>query len=234
MQGGHPSPPLSPGPAERALACLLDQPDEPDWIIAKLAGCRPSTVRRARAQLEALGHIPAREPELSEDAYRPPSPSRRAEAELMADPARSNFMIAGLAGCHRDTVIKMRRQLEARGEIPAIGAWDRKREPGSGRTGLRVKRTGATGAGPARAPELPPMPAELSQGLCATGRYDPALWHPRRGGDHGGQAIAICRRCPALAGCREWSLQLPPGDWAIYGAMTASERYRLRRAARLP
>jgi hypothetical protein len=73
----------------------------------------------------------------------------------------------------------------------------------------------------------------MARGLCVTGGHDPDLWHPGRGGDdHGGQAILICKRCPALADCASWSLHLPSTErYAIYGGMTAAERSRRRKAA---
>ena len=50
----HPSPPRSPGPADRARIALLDYWDEPDAYVGKLAGCSATTARRARIELEHL------------------------------------------------------------------------------------------------------------------------------------------------------------------------------------
>lgn len=124
----QPSPPRSPGPADRARIALLDHHGEPDWIVAKLADATPAIVQRARQELQAAGHIPAQDPGLSPDAYssRPPA-GQRAERELMRDPARSNLILADMADCHVTTILKVRRQLEALGAIPVLGAWDRRR-----------------------------------------------------------------------------------------------------------
>lgn len=55
--------------------------------------------------------------------------------------------------------------------------------------------------------------------------------------DHRGQALRereekakrVCRGCPVLVTCREHALQLP-GRFGVWGAMTARERSRARRA----
>lgn len=228
----HPSPPLSAGPADRARIALLDHHAEPDRIVAKLADASPAIVQRARAELQAAGHIPARDPELSPDAYSagPLSASQRAGAELLADPARSNLIISDLASCHVTTVLKVRRQLEASGAIPAVDRWERRRRPGSGKGSQRQQRTGPAESDLDRHITLtPPQPPSMRSGLCVTGGHPPDLWHPGRGGgDRGQQAIAICRRCPALDDCAAWSLNLTSKDRAIYGGMTASERHRKR------
>ncbi len=39
----------------------------------------------------------------------------------------------------------------------------------------------------------------------------------------------MCKCCPVLAACREWSLSLPVTDTSVYGGMTANERARARR-----
>ena len=233
MDAGHPSPSLSPGPADRALTVLLDHHAEPDRIVAKLADVTPGTVQRVRASLQAAGHIPARDPELSPDAYRPATASQRAEAELLADPARSNLIISDLASVHVTTVLKARRALEAAGAIPVLDRWERRRRPGSGKGGQYMPQTGADDGDLDRYTELPPQPASLARGLCATGVYPADWWHPGRGGsDRGQRAIAICRRCPALDDCASWALSLPRGtDYAVYGAMTAAERHKRQRAA---
>jgi hypothetical protein len=73
------SPSLSPSPADRARYWLVDEWDQADATIAKLADCGLAIARAARAQLEAAGIIPAR----ADDAYRPPDLPRM-PAELRA------------------------------------------------------------------------------------------------------------------------------------------------------
>ncbi len=150
-----------------------------------------------------------------------PGPADRARFELLTDPWRSNRIIAGLAGCHVDTVHRARRELEERGVIDQVGAWERRR-----RTDPHAHQDHD-----AQRIELPPMPASMQTGLCASGKYDPDTWHPGRY-DHATrqQALALCRQCPALCSCREWSMQLATSDkYAIYGGMTANQRARAQR-----
>lgn len=155
-----------------------------------------------------------------------PGPADRARFELLTDPWRSNRIIADLAGCHVDTVHRARRELEERGDIPAVGGWDRKRrgQPGSWQDhdSSRI--------------ELPSQPASMARGLCTTGEHDPDIWHPGRYDNATrAKALAICQRCPALADCREWSMQLAASDkYAIYGGMTANQRARAQRAQPTP
>jgi hypothetical protein len=42
-------------------------------------------------------------------------------------------------------------------------------------------------------------------------------------------ARALCRTCPILAPCREWSACLPLNDSPVYGGLTGPERRALRR-----
>ena len=229
---GHPSPSLAPGPADRARWFLIDQWELPDSALVKLADATPAIVRAVRRELEAAGAIPARDPGLSDDAWtpRPPAAGERAQAELLADPARSNLIIADLADCHAETVIKARRELERLGAIPVVGRWQRRRRPGSGRGDQYAARTGRTDGGLERFTELPPQPASMAQGLCVS-HADPDLWNSGLIPARRKQAIAICLTpCPALADCREWSLCLPTTEkFAVYGGLSSVARIRLRK-----
>jgi hypothetical protein len=227
------SPPLSPSPGDRARYWLAQEWDQPDMVVAKLADVSKTTVLRARKQLEARGEIPVRDPGLSDDAAdwsrEPPrevshaasqhalSPAQRARWELELDPRASNSRIAERARCGRTTVLEARRYLEDTGLIIMFRAADRERRG-------RLDRPDWWGT-------LTPQPASMASGLCVVAGHDPDLWHPGRGGDdRGGRAIAICQGCPALADCREWSLQLPTTEkHAIYGGLTSTQRVRLRR-----
>lgn len=158
-----------------------------------------------------------------------PSPADRARFELLADPWRSNMIIADCAACHVDTVHRARRELEAAGAIDTVGAWDRKRRPGSGR-GDQYRPAGHQDHDAQRI-ELPRQPASMAADLCVTGGHDPELWHPGRYDNATRtRALAICGRCPALADCRAWALALPASDkYAIYGGMTANQRAQAQR-----
>jgi hypothetical protein len=237
----HPSPPLGPSPGDRARIALLlsdDAYDQPDWVLAKHAECSTTTVRRARLELERLGVIGHREPDLSEDAWRPGrtwhdgagrtpqlTPHQRACLKLEADPRASDQRLAERAACARTVVREARRELEALGAIPAVGSGERDR-----RTDPHAHQDHDASRKP-----LPPQPASMARGLCASGSYDPPnWWHPGRY-DHATRqrALSICHQCPALADCRAWSLQLPASDkYAIYGGMTANQRARIQRASR--
>ena len=144
-----------------------------------------------------------------------PSPGERAQYELLVDPHRSDLMIAGIARCHKETVVKARRYLEQLGEIEPVGAWDRRR------ASKHVK--------PEWWAQLPPRPRSMDSGLCVA-HPDPDLWNSGLIPAKRRQAIEICQRCPALAECREWSMCLPSTEkFAVYGGLSASGRTRLRR-----
>jgi hypothetical protein len=141
-----------------------------------------------------------------------PSPADRARYGLLDDPARSDREIALAVRCRPSTVANVRHRLEALGAITV-------------RT-MPVAR-------PPRGPMLPPMPAVLAMGLCATGGYDPDLWTSARRSERE-LAVAICRAGAVRPVCCQWSLNLPPGDMAVYGGQTATWRAaeRRRRAGR--
>jgi hypothetical protein len=196
---GHPSPSLSPGPADRARYFLIDHWPEPDAYVAKLADCGTTTARRARLELESLGAIPHREPDLSEDAWRPGrtwhdaagkreglSPHQRACLELEADPHASDQRLSDRASCSHTVVRDARRELEAAGVIDVIPASERERRTLDGQ---RLDTWHAT--------ELPPMPPELRQGLCLASP-DPDLWLASTDPARRAEAISTCHACPAL------------------------------------
>jgi hypothetical protein len=74
------------------------------------------------------------------------------------------------------------------------------------------------------------MPEIMAEGLCV-GHPDPDLWQSEYAGPaRRAQAVAICNKCPALADCREWSLQLPAREnRAIYGGLSANQRVQLKK-----
>ncbi len=71
---------------------------------------------------------------------------------------------------------------------------------------------------------LPRQPRPFGGHVHLTRRGTPNWWASRDQRERRA-AIWICRSCPVLAACREWSLSLPSTDTStIYAAMTASER----------
>ncbi len=74
---------------------------------------------------------------------------------------------------------------------------------------------------------LPPVPDALSRGVCLVpGQLD--LWTSTDRGERF-EARALCRQCPAVAPCLEWSLSLPKGDTSVLGGLFPSARNELRR-----
>jgi hypothetical protein len=137
------------------------------------------------------------------------SPAGRARAELLAGPHRQDREIARAADCHKVTVGRARRQLEAEGLIPVRG---RPRPPDW------------------HAPALPVMPPELADGLC-TRHPEPDLWSSREPADRA-VALRVCRACPVLAVCASWSLSLPASDSTVWGGLTAGQRRPIRHRRR--
>ena len=67
----------------------------------------------------------------------------------------------------------------------------------------------------------------LSAGLCATGGLP--YWTSGVQGERE-LAKAICQVCPVRIACSEWSVRfLPRWDTAVYAALDAADRRRLRR-----
>jgi hypothetical protein len=157
-----------------------------------------------------------------------PGPADRALEQLLETPERSDDWIAEIAACHKGTVRKVRRQLEDEGVIPVYEPDVRAR----GQAGARKRQPyQASEAVLFPTPELSEMPEIMAEGLCV-GHPDPDLWQSGRGDPaRRAQAIALCRQCPALLDCREWSLQLPVREQsAIYGALSAHQRIQLKKA----
>lgn len=216
-------------PADRARYFLPEHWNEPDSYVAKLAGCSVTTARRARLELERAGVIPHREPDLSEDAWRPGrtwharkrqglSAWQRACLELEADPEGSDGLLAERAGCGRTAVSEARQQLEREGVIPVIPAERRRRREVLIREHLeRLIRDTA------------PMP-DLAAGLCASGRYDPDLWTPGTPAQRA-EAIRICQRCPVMQPCRDWAVAnlMTPDKSIVIGGLSSNARVTLRR-----
>lgn len=101
----------------RARAALLRNPERGNREIARLTMSSHFTVGAERRKLEAAGLIePWRNPRA------PGSGRDRATAELLADPERSNAVIARAAGTEVHTVQYRRYELEASGRIPVYAA----------------------------------------------------------------------------------------------------------------
>jgi DNA-binding Lrp family transcriptional regulator len=222
---------IADGPAARARYWLCDYWDEPDSYVAKLADCSKTTVLRVRHELERLGVIPHREPDLSEDAWRPGptwhsrglgaglTPRQRALIEVEADPGASDQRISERAGCSRTTVREARRELERQGEIEAIPAAERER-----RTQLGQAQDDW------QWPEMPPRPEIMARGLCVVGGHDPDLWTSRVLADRA-KAIMICQACEARGPCLDWAVEAIPvkESAVIYGGVSAHQRIKIRR-----
>lgn len=62
----------------------------------------------------------------------------------------------------------------------------------------------------------------MEQGVCAT--VDPYLWHPDKGDSPAvRKAKAICRECPVVAACRDYSLERREMH-GVWGALGERER----------
>jgi len=107
-------------------AALKRDPHHTNMDIARACGVADITVLRARRLLEQSGDIPA-VPRGSRT--RSPGAGDRARAALLADPARSDEVIAIAANCTPPTVLLARRDLEAVGMIDHIPVRDRSRRP---------------------------------------------------------------------------------------------------------
>ncbi len=81
---------------------------------------------------------------------------------------------------------------------------------------------------PPPVPVLPPAP-DFSKGLCTTVRPSQRTWWSSEDRTEQEAARLMCRGCPVLADCTQWSLALPLSDPAIYGGMTPYERRKRRR-----
>jgi hypothetical protein len=140
-------------------------------------------------------------------AESPLSAGARARRELLAGPDRSNDDIAALTGVSRATVQRIRQRLNGAGLAP-------------GRPGSRMPVPVIFA--------LPRMPEAMAEGLCVR-HLRPDLWSSSVHADRA-EAIRVCQLCPALAACREWSLNVPARDRGIiWGGMTVQARAKLRR-----
>jgi hypothetical protein len=134
--------------------------------------------------------------------------SQRARALLLADPAAPSRDVAALVGCGRQTVHRVRRELEAAGLIPERAS----RPP------------------PAwRVQQLPAMP-ELGSGLC-TRHPEPDLWTSSDPTKRA-QAKRVCEGCPVRSACLSWALSLPATDTAVWGGLSPSQRLATKRRRR--
>jgi hypothetical protein len=70
-------------------------------------------------------------------------------------------------------------------------------------------------------------PAWMDQGACRTAPAE-VTWFPGQGGDFRTPA-AICRACPVLRACRDWSLAQGPELEGVWGGLGANGRAQLRR-----
>jgi WhiB family redox-sensing transcriptional regulator len=71
---------------------------------------------------------------------------------------------------------------------------------------------------------------DWTESLCAQVGGD--LWFPEKG-ESTKEAKAICRRCPLIAECLEWSLYIED-DHGVWGGTSREDRKKLRPARRLP
>jgi hypothetical protein len=151
-----------------------------------------------------------------------PSPGAGATAELLRDPARSNYLTAQAAGCDEATVRRARARLEAAGTL--LHVVTEQRTP----IGHRHHR------GPMRHPppiiDLP-KPPDWSAATCQRVPFPVRAYWTSDARDERAYAATLCGRCPVLEACRTWSLALPVVDMAIYAGMSQAERLRRKRAA---
>lgn len=73
--------------------------------------------------------------------------------------------------------------------------------------------------------------------LCRSDQYDADTWFPKgtdaASMDAEQEAVRICRRCPAMAPCRDWAIETRQ-DHGVWGGLTAQDRADLRRHGRIP
>ncbi len=79
--------------------------------------------------------------------------------------------------------------------------------------------------------EIPPFHSHPDR-ACAG--KDTRLFFPEHGGASALRAVAVCRECPILDMCRDWSLNQPPQLRGIWGGLTDEDRYRVRAGRPLP
>lgn len=71
--------------------------------------------------------------------------------------------------------------------------------------------------------------------LC---QFDPEIFFPERGRDTEDEAVAVCRRCPVVKECLNWTLELDASSTSadqlngVCGGLTQKMRRSIFRAAR--
>lgn len=150
----------------------------------------------------------------------PPPPSRnpgaigRALAELRADPARSNPLIARAAGTSEASVRRARAALQDAGVIPAVPVTARRPRAYPSTSGHSVV-----------------LPREVALGgLCVQPRTLAKVGYIWVSDSEADIQLArrICRTCSVQQLCRDWSLELPWSTFGIYGDTDRAQRRRLR------
>lgn len=237
---------------QRAARHLIEDPARSDALIAEAAHCSTTTIGSIRARLERAGvieHVPvasrARVP------Y-PQQPSAARDAILVLGTDAPAGEVARLAGVSLQAAWAMLRKL---GPVPladcaasadaiavqAQALCERCHAPFTFvPRGNRPPRRWCSPdcRRPVRDPyahhpppiiELPPF--DFAKGLCTHVPASQASWWTSSETALREAARSICEVCPLLAGCADWSLSLPVTDTAIYGAMSSTERLRLKRAA---
>jgi hypothetical protein len=266
---------LHNGIVTAVAAALKRDPHRTNTAIGRDFGVSAEAVLRARRLLEAAGDIPA-VPRGSRT--RSPGAGGRARRELLADPARSDELIALAAGCSHPTASLARRELEAASLIPRVPVAGRTPRPhpplassptraaiaslGLSASPREIADASATSIQAAwkmlRAVRTSPQPADVaaatdsmaivkreasrtprildlprppdwSRGLCTTVPQHQRAWWTSDDNGEREAAARMCRRCPVLAECRTWSLNLPMTDSPVYAGMTQRERQELRR-----
>jgi hypothetical protein len=185
---------------------------------------------KRRAYRSAPAGAPAAGDALPVREAGPASAAERAAAGLIADPARSNRLIAAGAGCSERVVRRVRDELEASGTIPDAPVRVPRARPGPAAGSAAALRAGRR---PPPVIELPPAP-DWSKGLCTQVKPSMRSWWTSSDRDEREAAARMCQCCPVLAGCEQWSLALPWSDRdAVYGGMSPAERQRRKRQVRL-
>jgi len=112
-------------PRDRVTGELLAGPERSDRAIAAAAGCSRDRVARVRRVLERAGEIPHVEPGRRTGRPRPRPLRRsrdRAVRVLVANPFRSDVLLARAARVSVTTVCEARHELESSGQIPPVPA----------------------------------------------------------------------------------------------------------------
>ncbi len=121
---------MSWAPRDRVVSELITSPQRSDRAIAAAARCSRDRIARVRATLEATGQIPRTDP-ASRTARPRPRPLRRSRDRairvLLANPWRSDVLLAQAARVGVTTICQTRRELEASGHIPHVPPSGRER-----------------------------------------------------------------------------------------------------------